>query len=67
MLVILKLVEAGAGGGKEDDVAALGSVRGNFDCAFDSFRALDRYAAGDLIFDFFGGGADEQSENRFLS
>src|ERR1700676_5577975 len=67
MLVTLKLVEAGAGWSEQDDVTVLGGERGDFHSAVERFSAVDGDAAGDLRFNFCGGGADEQRENGFLT
>src|SRR5713101_316385 len=58
MLVVLKLIEAGACRGKEHHVAGTRCMRGNFHGALDRSGALDGHAAGDLFFNFFRRGAD---------
>src|SRR5581483_2694008 len=58
VLVVFELVEAGAGGGEEDDVAGSGRFGSLFDCHLEGTGTQDVGGARDLRFDFFGGGAD---------
>ena len=58
MLVILELVEAGAGGREQHDIAGLRGARGDFDRALNRAGTFDGDATGDLAFDFLRGGAD---------
>ena len=63
MFVIFKLVEAGACGREQDNVAGLRRARSDFHRAMQCPRTFDGDAAGDLAFDFLGGSADEQGKN----
>ena len=67
MLVILKLVEAGAGRSENHDVARLGGMCGDLHGAVQGDGAFDGHAAGDLLFDFVRGGANQQSKNGFFA
>src|SRR5579871_3123998 len=67
MFVILKLVEAGAGGGEQNDVAGVRRAGGKLDSAIERAGAFNGDAAGKLAFDFVGSGADEERENRLFA
>src|SRR5262245_1310222 len=67
MFVVLKLIEAGAGGREQDDVAGMRRARCEFDGTFERAGGLDGDAAGDLAFDLFCSSADEKSENGFFA
>src|SRR5690242_19271157 len=62
MLVILKLVEAGAGGSEQDDVAGLGGVSGGLDGAVQSAGAFDGDAAANLLLDLVRRSADQERQ-----
>src|SRR2546421_9580521 len=67
VFVVLKLIEASTCRGQEDDVAWPRRVRGNFHGAFDRASALDGHAAGNLSFNFFRRGANQQRKNGLLA
>jgi hypothetical protein len=58
MLIALELIEAGAGGSKQDNVARDGPGGRTLQCRFQSFRVHDLGSAADLRFYLGGGGAD---------
>src|SRR6266852_4115327 len=60
VLVVIKLVEAGARRREEYDIAGPRSLRSKFYRALDRSRALDRHASGDLLFNFLRSRADKQ-------
>src|SRR5215472_5647198 len=67
MFVVLKLVVAGAGGGKQNDVSGLSGMRSDFDGALEGSGLLDGHAAGDLFFNFAGRSANQKSEDGFVA
>src|SRR5258708_3311762 len=67
LLVVLELVEAGAGRGQEHQIAGPRRVRGNFHGALNRPSALDGHAASNLLFNFFGCRADQQGENGLFT
>ncbi len=48
MLIVLELVEAGAGGGEKDNISGDSRCGGMFDGSFQSFRVVDFGGAVDL-------------------
>jgi len=58
MLIVLKLVEAGARGGQQNNVSSARSVSGGVDGALESSGLLDGDAARNLLFDFVRRSAD---------
>ena len=58
MLVTFELVEAGAGWGKQDDIAGLSVRGGPADCRTQSFRVNDLARSFNLRFDLCGRGAN---------
>src|SRR5690349_22714852 len=66
VLVILKLVEAGAGGSEQDNIAGARGVSGGFDGAVEGSGLLDGHTASDLLFDFVRGGANQKREDGFF-
>src|SRR5208337_1167728 len=65
LLVILKLVEAGAGWGQKHDVPGLRGMCGGPHCAIQGGGAFDGHTADDLLFYFVRGGANQQRKNGF--
>ena len=64
LLVILKLVEARAGGRQQNGVAGLRASAGDFHGARQRLRALDGNDAGELRFDLVRRAADQQRHAR---
>ena len=58
VFVIFELVEAGAGGREQHDIAGLCGARCDFHGALNRAGTFDGDATGDLAFDFLRGGAD---------
>ena len=58
VFVAFELVEAGAGGGEQDDVAGMGGGGDGADGLVEGFAGVDRDHAAELRLDFGGGGAD---------
>ena len=58
MFVAFELVEAGAGGGEQDDVAGMGGGGDGADGLVEGFAGVDRDDSAQLRLDFGGGGAD---------
>src|SRR5208337_1688297 len=65
LLVILKLVEAGASRGQKHDVSRLRGMCGNLHGAVQRGGAFDGHAAGDLLFYLVRGRANQQRKNGF--
>src|SRR5208337_1186267 len=67
LLVILELVEAGAGRGQNHDISGLRGVRGDFHRAVQRGGAFYGHAAGDLLFNFVRSRANQERKNGFFS